>query len=59
MLPLKAESYNCENGGVDDGLHEDDLGVTCQVPEGPGVLNPDWVKLQRHALFILDLFLTI
>lgn len=60
VLPLKAESHNCEDGGVDNGLHEDDLCITRQVPQGPGILNPNRVKLQRHTLqihtFVFDIF---
>ena len=46
--PLDAESHNCEDGGVDDGLGDNDLGVAGEVSECPGVLHLRPPSSQQH-----------
>ena len=49
LLPLKAESHDGEDGGVDHDLHEDALGVARKVAQCPGVLYPGLVQLHGHT----------
>ena len=48
-VPFHSESYNCQDGGVCDGLLNDNLDITCQVTEDPGVLVPHLVQLTGHG----------
>ena len=49
MQPLEAESHNSEDGGADDGLGDHHLGITSQISQSPGILNPYLIELEGHS----------
>ena len=50
ISPLTSEAHNGEDAGVDDSLSHHDPGITGQLSEGPGILNPHQIQLTWQSL---------
>ena len=49
MIPFISKCHDGENRRVDDCLSYNNLDITRQLSEDPGILSPHVVQLTRHA----------